>query len=71
MTNQTMVFSVFDVSGNIADVSARVNTFVKNGLADGYSNFHIQPVVVTPSATANKFWFTVQVNYYNPVVQEG
>lgn len=71
MTNQTVVFSVLGLHGNIASVTDEVNLFIKNGLEEGtMSNFHIQPVVVNPSADPARFWYTVQVNFYSPSVQE-
>ncbi len=72
MTNQTAVFSVLGVHGTIASVTDVVNQFIRAGIDAGtMSNFHIQPVVVTPTNDPNKPWYTVQVNYYSPTVQEG
>ena len=72
MTNQTAVFSVLNVHGNLAAVTDAVNQFIKDGIDSGImSNFHIQPVVVNASSDPGKLWYTVQVNYYNSEVQEG
>lgn len=70
MTNQTMIFSVFDISSNIANVTTKVNKFIEDSIKEGKINFHVKPVVVTPSTATDKFWFTVQVNYYDPKVME-
>lgn len=70
MTNQTRVFCVYDIASNVANVCDNVNLFVKHGIETGFMNFHILPVVVSPAAGSDHFWFTVQVNYYDPSVQE-
>lgn len=68
MTNQTVVFSEADIVSNIAKVTRRVNDFVAQGIIAGYSGFDIKRVVVSPASHADEFWFTVQVNYYDPSV---
>ena len=70
MINQTEVLSIINVDTHgVAIVTAAVNQFIASGIVSGYTNFHVLPVVVTPSALPNQYWYTVQVNYYNPAVQ--
>ena len=73
MTNQTEIFSVVDVHAGVAIVTGNVNDFVVACIASGYINFHIAPVVVTPQydtsgVPTGKYWYSVQVNYYNPQI---
>jgi hypothetical protein len=61
-----------------------VNTFIRNGIALGYINFDIKPVIavqqfllaiptppsITPGLTATgQSLYTVQINYYDPSIE--
>ena len=71
MTNQTQIFCVADISPTtgVANVTAAVNSFIYGSMKQ-FQNFHILPVVVSPATSHDVFWFTVQVNYYDPKVQD-
>lgn len=69
MTNQTKVFSIIDTdpATGIANVTTTVNNYIRGAILDGFSNFCIGQVVVTPANTSYaRNWYTVQVDYYNP-----
>lgn len=68
MKNQTMVFCKLDVTSSIANVTAVANTFINDAIKTGCTCFDIQQVVVTPSSLPDQFWFTLQVNYYDPSI---
>lgn len=71
MTNQTVVFSApdFDHATGVANVTDKVNDFIRLGAKMGYMNFNIRHVV-TPvlGATSGAIYYTVQVDYYDPSV---
>lgn len=68
MTNQTTIFCKKGVFADRARVGDFVDTFIieNEGM---YTNFHVLPVIVSPSPVDDIFWFIIQVNYYDPNIQ--
>jgi hypothetical protein len=75
MTNQTYIITTSETYADpVVAITTAVNNFVVSGLASGYINFDIKPVVVsddyngTGPAPLNTKLYTVQINYYDPAI---
>ena len=70
MTNQTIIFCRLGVAGTgMALVTADADHFQHDNITS-YINFEKQPVVVVPDTHDDTYWYTLQVNYYDPAIQE-
>jgi hypothetical protein len=74
-TNQTQVITTtesFSVGGAPLAITNQINAFVESGIASGYINFQIMPVVISAQPIATMphitYGFMCQINYYDPSI---